>query len=270
VNPPQIRRLSYADLPQVIAIERRAALTVESDKLAGGLGLGPRLLISEAALRATGLLQPGSLVRWQYRLRLPAADTSDRAVTAVEKAAQSAFPDAGWEVRTRSKASPQLARNVERFTQFLTLVGLTTLLVGGVGVANAVAAHLARQRIRRALAQRVTPDDIQHAPQNGRFPQRAAQRLRVFAQARMHAKARAAGRSEPSARSIPKRNSMNRAGNCWPKCWKWHNGNQGSPKSLTTHPIPLHRSPDADQYATALPASAMGQRTCSQTGELSG
>src|SRR5262249_15051033 len=45
-------------------IEIRAVLTSEPDKLAGGIGFGPRLLISEAALRATGLLQPGSVVRW--------------------------------------------------------------------------------------------------------------------------------------------------------------------------------------------------------------
>jgi putative ABC transport system permease protein len=45
-------------------VEVRAALTSEPDKLAGGIGFGPRLLISEAALRATGLLQPGSVVRW--------------------------------------------------------------------------------------------------------------------------------------------------------------------------------------------------------------
>ena len=50
--------------------EIRAARQAEPDKLAGGIGFGPRLLISEAALRATGLLQPGSLVRWHYRLRL--------------------------------------------------------------------------------------------------------------------------------------------------------------------------------------------------------
>ena len=128
------------------SVELRAALTGEPDKLAGGIGLGPRVLMSEAALRATGLLQPGSLVRWQYRLRLPAADASDGAVASLQKQAQAAFPDAGWEVRTRSKATPQLERNVERFTQFLTLVGLTTLLVGGVGVATAVASYLARKR----------------------------------------------------------------------------------------------------------------------------
>jgi putative ABC transport system permease protein len=127
-------------------IELRAALLNEPDKLASGIGLGPRVLISEAALQASGLLQPGSLVRWQYRLRLPQANSSDGAVAGIEEQAQTEFPQAGWEIRTRMKASPELERNVERFSQFLTLVGLTTLLVGGVGVANAVASHLARKR----------------------------------------------------------------------------------------------------------------------------
>ena len=61
-------------------------------------------------------------------------------------AARAQFPEAGWEIRTRTNASPELERNVERFTQFLTLVGLTALLVGGVGVANAVKSHLDRKR----------------------------------------------------------------------------------------------------------------------------
>ena len=52
----------------------------------------------------------------------------------------------GWQIRTRNNASPALERNVERFTQFLTLVGLTALLVGGVGVANAVKSHIDRKR----------------------------------------------------------------------------------------------------------------------------
>ena len=128
------------------AIEIRAALVSEPDKLAGGLGFGPRLLVSEAALRASGLVQPGSVVRWHYRLRLPDNDANDAAVRAVTAAAQRQLPEAGWEVRSRANASPALERNVERFTQYLTLVGLTALLVGGVGVANAVKGHLDRRR----------------------------------------------------------------------------------------------------------------------------
>ena len=150
VDPALLSRLDLKPGDRIAignaAIELRAVLTGEPDKLAGGIGFGPRLLISEAALRASGLLQPGSIVRWQYRLRLPDRDASDGAVASVEKAARSAHPNAGWDIRTRSKASPQLERNVERFSQYLTLVALTALLVGGVGVANAVASHLARKR----------------------------------------------------------------------------------------------------------------------------
>src|SRR5262249_4498008 len=65
------------------AIEIGGELVSEPDKLAGGLGFGPRLLVSEAALRASGLVQPGSVVRWHYRLRLPDNDANDAAVRAV-------------------------------------------------------------------------------------------------------------------------------------------------------------------------------------------
>jgi putative ABC transport system permease protein len=126
--------------------EIRAALASEPDKLADGIGFGPRLLVNQDALRATGLLQPGSLVRWHYRLRLPGNDSSDAAAKAVTAQARSQFPEAGWDIRNRTNASPQLERNVDRFTQFLTIVGLTALLVGGVGVGNAVKSHLDRRR----------------------------------------------------------------------------------------------------------------------------
>ena len=124
----------------------RSVVGAEPDKLAGGVGFAPRFLISEAGLRSTGLLQPGSLVRWIYRLKLPDHAADDRAVQTLLRDARRAFPDAGWEIRTRSNASPQLERTISRFTQFLTLVGLAALLVGGVGVANAVKSHIDRRR----------------------------------------------------------------------------------------------------------------------------
>ena len=123
----------------------RGAIESEPDKLAVGIGLGPRFMVSDAALHATGLIQPGSLVRWNYRLELPDDASDDRAVNALMKDARTALPEAGWEVRSRANASPALERNITRFTQFLTLVGLAALLVGGVGVANAVKAHIDRR-----------------------------------------------------------------------------------------------------------------------------
>ena len=124
----------------------RSVVSAEPDKLAGGVGLGPRFLVSEAGLRATELLQPGSLVRWIYRVKLPDNAANDRAATALADDARSTLPEAGWEIRSRGNASPQLERTINRFTQFLTLVGLAALLVGGVGVANAVKSHIDRRR----------------------------------------------------------------------------------------------------------------------------
>src|ERR1700761_2666953 len=126
--------------------QMRSLVDAEPDKLAGGLGFGPRFLISEAALRATGLLQPGSLVRWIYRVKLPDDAANDASASALIDNVRAALPQAGWEIRSRSNASPQLERTIGRFTQFLTLVGLAALLVGGVGVANAVKSHIDRRR----------------------------------------------------------------------------------------------------------------------------
>jgi len=123
----------------------RSAVTSEPDKLSSGIGFGPRFLIGDAGLRATGLLKPGSLVRFSYRVKLPDNAADDRAMTALIDESRQAAPEAGWEVRSRANASPQLERTINRFTQFLTLVGLAALLVGGVGVANAVKAHIDRR-----------------------------------------------------------------------------------------------------------------------------
>ncbi|MEW6641376.1 MAG: FtsX-like permease family protein [Pseudomonadota bacterium] len=123
-----------------------SVIDAEPDKLAGGVGFGPRFLISTDGLRATGLLQPGSLVRWTYRVKLQDAGSDDRAAEALIADARTTLPEAGWDIRSRANASPQLERSIGRFTQFLTLVGLAALLVGGVGVANAVKSHIDRRR----------------------------------------------------------------------------------------------------------------------------
>jgi putative ABC transport system permease protein len=150
VDPALLARLNLGLGDQVTVgtakIELRAVLKNEPDKLASGLAFGPRLLISEAALRGTGLLQPGSLVRWHYRVMLSRSSGVENGAAAMVAASAAQFADAGWEVRTRTNASPALGRNIERFTQYLTLVGLTALLIGGVGVANAVKHHLDRRR----------------------------------------------------------------------------------------------------------------------------
>ncbi|MEQ9332903.1 FtsX-like permease family protein [Thalassobaculum sp.] len=116
----------------------RGILTGEPDRIVTFASFGPRLMVAAAALPATGLVQPGSLIRYHYRVALPPGtdahawldDLGDR------------FPDAGWRTRALDSAAPGFDRFVDRTTLFLTLVGLTSLLVGGVGVAMAVKAYL--------------------------------------------------------------------------------------------------------------------------------
>ena len=131
----------------------RGRVVTEPDALASGIGFGSRVLISQAALAASGLVQPGSLVRWTTRLTMNPGGPppSELQVKKTIEAAKAAFPEAGWEVRSRSNASPEFSRNIDRFGEFLALVGLISLVVGGVGVGNAARGFLERKRASLAI-----------------------------------------------------------------------------------------------------------------------
>jgi putative ABC transport system permease protein len=106
------------------------------------------VLVSLDTLRRTGLIEPGSLVTWRYAVTLAQRlrANSEQAIATFRQRVHEAMPEAGFTVRDRHNPSPQLSRTLERLRQFLTLVGLTALLVGGVGIANAVATYIDRRR----------------------------------------------------------------------------------------------------------------------------
>lgn len=125
-----------------VKLTLRGTIAAEPDALSDGFGFAPRLLIGREALLASGLITTGSLVEHAYKVKLD--DPSIRAT--LTGRANREFPSAGWSIRSSDRAAPSLTENVERFSQFLTLVGLTALIVGGVGVANAVRAFLDAKR----------------------------------------------------------------------------------------------------------------------------
>ena len=130
-----------------IEVPITATIAAEPDKLTERLTVGPRVLISLDTMRATGLIEPGSLVGWRYALKLTdATGQSDAGLLGFRDRIKQALPEGGFTVRDRRDPSPQVSRTLERLRQFLTLVGLTALLVGGVGVANAVATYIDRRR----------------------------------------------------------------------------------------------------------------------------
>jgi putative ABC transport system permease protein len=119
----------------------------QPDRLADRLAYGPKLLMSRETLAKTGLVQPGSLIRWTYRLKLPAPRASDKRVLAAARAAiESKFPQAGFAIRDWTDPAPSLRREADRFTQFINFVGLTALLLGGIGVGNAIQSYMAKKR----------------------------------------------------------------------------------------------------------------------------
>ncbi len=114
----------------------------EPDRLGEGFTLGPVAIVSLAGIARTGLIQPGSLYDSRYRIRMPAA-TSPKIAADRMKAA---FPAGGWESKTRDRAAPGAERFVERMGQFLLLVGLSALVIAGIGVGNGVSSYLAARR----------------------------------------------------------------------------------------------------------------------------
>jgi putative ABC transport system permease protein len=119
----------------------RAVLKQEPDSIDNPFRLGPRLMVSHEALVATGLLQPGSLMHTHTHVKLP----KTQAVGVWIEELQRSFPTAGWRIHHQGNALPGVRRFIERLATFLTLQGLATLLVGGIGIANAVRSHLNRK-----------------------------------------------------------------------------------------------------------------------------
>jgi len=119
----------------------RATVTQEPDRVATVFSFGPRLLISTDALAATKLVQPGSQIRYHYRMMLKPGAQAEAWTGGLE----AAFPTAGWRISTPKDAAHGVRRFIERMTLFMTFVGLTVLLVGGLGITSAVRSYLDRK-----------------------------------------------------------------------------------------------------------------------------
>ena len=121
-------------------VEIAAVLVKEPDRLSAGPTLGPRVLTSLETLAKTGLAQPGSLIDWRYRVKQSGPLALDKDVIAKE------MPRSGFQIRDHTDPSPGIRQSIDRLRDFLTLVGLTALLTGGIGVANSVSAFIERKR----------------------------------------------------------------------------------------------------------------------------
>ncbi|MGH6903525.1 MAG: ABC transporter permease [Geminicoccaceae bacterium] len=117
----------------------RATILREPDRIGGFISIGPRVIVALADLERTRVILPGSLARYEYRFALPQGADVEATIAAM----QAADPDARWRARGLRDVQPRITRHTDRLASYLTMAGLTALLIGGVGIALAIQNYLA-------------------------------------------------------------------------------------------------------------------------------
>jgi putative ABC transport system permease protein len=120
----------------------------EPDRLSGSFAAGPRVLISREGLEASGLLAPGSHAGQRYLFKVPkpqnGAPISDKAVADLKTRLEKLLPEA--QIIDYRETNPALTQGLDRATSLLSLMSLVALVLGAIGVAMAMRAHL-QQRL---------------------------------------------------------------------------------------------------------------------------
>jgi putative ABC transport system permease protein len=138
-----------------------AVLVQEPDRMTAGAGMGPRVMISQAALERTGLIAPGSRAGRKMLVKLPdsgARGISGKAAAAIDPVAmrkqfEDALPDA--QVMDFREGNPALTQGLDNATAILSLICLVAMVLGAIGVAMAMHAHLEQRMDMLAILKAV-------------------------------------------------------------------------------------------------------------------
>ena len=137
-----------------------AVLKEEPDRITAGMGLGPRVMISEAAMATTGLLAPGSRASRRLLVKLPDMPpkgvSADAETAAVRAQLEAALPDA--QVMDYREGNPALTRGLDNATSILSLICLVAMVLGAIGVAMAMHAHLEQRMDMLAILKAIGAD----------------------------------------------------------------------------------------------------------------
>jgi putative ABC transport system permease protein len=104
-------------------------------------GFAPEAYVRLADLAGTGLLGTTSLAFHHLHLELPAGVDSRVA----KKTLREEFPEATWRIETPDDRRETLGNALDNFQQFLGIIALVALVLGAIGVAGAVHAHVSRR-----------------------------------------------------------------------------------------------------------------------------
>src|SRR6202789_4040423 len=118
-----------------------AILVREPDRMSSGMGLGPRVMMTQSALEKSGLLQQGSRSGERFLFKL---SPNSGSIAAVRARLEQVLPDA--QITDFRESNPALTDGLKRSTGLLSLICLVAMVLGAIGVAMAMRAHL-QQRI---------------------------------------------------------------------------------------------------------------------------
>jgi putative ABC transport system permease protein len=117
-----------------------AVLRQEPDRISAGAGMGPRVMISGAALERTGILAPGSRASHRLLLKLPDKLPKGIDTISLRKQLETSLGEA--QVTDYREGNPALTEGLDRATAILSLICLVAMVLGAIGVAMAMHAHL--------------------------------------------------------------------------------------------------------------------------------
>jgi putative ABC transport system permease protein len=110
-------------------------IVIEPDRGAGFMSFAPRVMLNDADLAATALVQPAS--RINYRLAVAAPGSSDVAVREFVRWAEQrieAAPLRGVRIESLESGRPEMRQTLDRAEKFLNLVALLSALLAAVAV----------------------------------------------------------------------------------------------------------------------------------------
>ena len=122
-----------------------AEVTNEPDRMTGSINVGPRVMVSREGLARTGILAPGSRASERFLFKVPVTMKIEDVRGDLEKV----FQTGGGRGRggqaliaDYTQAHPLIEQGLRQSTIFLSLVSLVALVIGALGVATAIQAHL--------------------------------------------------------------------------------------------------------------------------------
>jgi len=146
VDPGLLESLGLAlgDLLQVgdSRLTISASIAQEPDRGAGFMNFSPRVMLNQADLQATGLVQPAS--RLSYRMAVVGEDKASKAFVAWARQQSDSGLVRGVQIESLESGRPEMRQTLDRAGKFLNLIALLAALLCAVAVALAARTFAAR------------------------------------------------------------------------------------------------------------------------------